>query len=69
MVKVDYQILGQPLSFQTEMMQIDGRWYGKDTITQIEKEVAAVEQPVEATIEAAEAGEPMEPAEIESDQN
>lgn len=40
-VKVDYQIFGQPLSFETEMVQLDGRWYGKDTIEQIEKELNA----------------------------
>ena len=41
MVKVDYQIFGQPLSFETAMVQIDGRWYGKDTIEQLEKELNA----------------------------
>ena len=38
-VKVDYQILGQPLSFETAMVRIDGRWYGKDTIEQLDKEL------------------------------
>jgi hypothetical protein len=38
-VKVDYQIFGQPLSFETDMVQIDGRWYGKDTVAQLEKEL------------------------------
>jgi hypothetical protein len=40
-VKVDYQIFGQPLSFETDMVQLDGRWYGKDTVEQIEKELNA----------------------------
>jgi hypothetical protein len=40
-VKVDYQIFGQPLSFETDMVQIDGRWYGKDTVAQLEKELNA----------------------------
>jgi hypothetical protein len=55
-VKVDYQILGQPLSFETEMVEIDGRWYGKDTIAQIEKEL---NKPAEPALEApAVEGEP-----------
>lgn len=39
-VKVDYSLFGQALSTETEMVKIDGRWYGKDTIAQIEKELA-----------------------------
>ena len=54
-VKVDYQIFGQPLSFETEMVQIDGRWYGKDTVEQLEKELNAPAEPV-----AAPAAEPAE---------
>lgn len=53
-VKVDYQIFGQPLSFETEMVQLDGRWYGKDTIEQIEKELNA---PAEVATPADAAGE------------
>jgi len=40
-VKVDYTIFGQPLSYEAEMVQLDGRWYGQDTIEQIEKELSA----------------------------
>ncbi len=60
-VKVDYQIFGQPLSFETAMVQIDGRWYGKDTVEQLEKElnkpaeVAAPEGEAEAEAIEAEA--------------
>lgn len=56
MVKVDYQIFGQPLSFETAMVKIDGRWYGKDTVEQLEKEmnkpaeVAAPDAEVEAEV-------------------
>jgi hypothetical protein len=42
-VKVNYQLFGQPLSFQTEMMRVDGRWYGKDTVEQLRKELDDVE--------------------------
>lgn len=38
-VKVDYTIFGQPLSFESPMVRIDGRWYGKDTVDQLEKEL------------------------------
>ena len=39
-VKVDYTLFGQKLSTETEMVKIEDRWYGKDTIAQIEKELA-----------------------------
>lgn len=53
-VKVDYQIFGQPLSFETQMVQIDGRWYGKDTIDQIEKELNKPAEPTEPARDVAE---------------
>ena len=31
-VKVSYTLLGTPLAAETEMVNIDGRWYGKQTI-------------------------------------
>jgi hypothetical protein len=40
-VKVNYQIFNQPLAFETDMVQIEGRWYGKDTVDQLEKELNA----------------------------
>jgi hypothetical protein len=55
-VKVDYQIFGQPLSFETPMVQIDGRWYGKDTVEQLDKEMnapAEVATPADAATDAA----------------
>lgn len=36
-VKVDYMVFNQPLSFESPMVRIDGRWYGKDTVEQLEK--------------------------------
>ena len=56
-VKVDYQIFGQPLSFETDMVQIDGRWYGKDTVEQLEKELnkpAEIATPAEPEVAEAE---------------
>ena len=46
-VQVDYQLFGQPLSFQTEMVRVDGRWYGKDTVSQLRKELEDVEDAAE----------------------
>ena len=40
-VKVSYSFLGTPLSTETEMVQIDGRWYGKDTIEKINERKAS----------------------------
>lgn len=34
-VKVSYTLLGTPLTTTTEMVNIDGRWYGKDTIERV----------------------------------
>jgi hypothetical protein len=34
-VKVSYQLFDQPLSFETDLVQVDGRWYGKQTIDKI----------------------------------
>lgn len=39
-VKVDYTLFGQQLSTVSDMVKIDDRWYGKDAIAQIEKELA-----------------------------
>ena len=34
-VKVSYTLLGTPLTTTTDMVNIDGRWYGKDTIDRV----------------------------------
>ena len=36
-LKVSYQMFDQPMSFETELVQIDGRWYGKQAIAELEK--------------------------------
>ncbi len=36
-VKVSYVIFEQPMSFETELVQVDGRWYGKQTIDELNK--------------------------------
>lgn len=45
-VKVTYQMFEQPMSFETDLVQVDGRWYGKQTIEKINNpEPAAIEAP------------------------
>jgi len=39
-VKVSYQMLGQPLDFETDMVRFDGRWYGKESLNNLQKEAA-----------------------------
>src|SRR5690606_8060270 len=59
-VQVSYQLFGQPLSFQTEMMRVDGRWFGKDTVEQLRKELDDVEEAAEDATEAEAAEAPVE---------
>ena len=47
-VKVSYTLLDTPLSTETEMVKIDGRWYGKDTIEKLKQRAADVTAPIEA---------------------
>ncbi len=45
-VKVTYQMFEQPMSFETDLVQVDGRWYGKQTIEKINNpEPAQIEAP------------------------
>lgn len=36
-LKVSYALFDSPMSFESEMKKVDGRWYGKDMLDQIEK--------------------------------
>jgi hypothetical protein len=40
-VKVNFQMFGQPLDFETDMVELDGRWYGKESLSNLQKEAAA----------------------------
>jgi len=53
-VKVSYTLLGTPLAATTQMLNVDGRWYGKDTIDKIK------EHDQEATADANDAAPPAE---------
>jgi hypothetical protein len=49
-VKVSYSMFEAPLSFETEMVKMDGRWYGKESLENLKKDLAepAVAQEGEA---------------------
>jgi outer membrane murein-binding lipoprotein Lpp len=36
-LKVSYSLFNSPLSFESEMKKVDGKWYGKDMLEQIDK--------------------------------
>jgi len=55
-VKVSYTLLGTPLSATTQMLNVDGRWYGKDTIDKVK------EHDQEGTASANDAAPPAEAA-------
>ncbi|MEZ5462668.1 hypothetical protein [Dokdonella sp.] len=40
-LKISYSLMGTPLETTTEMVLIDGRWYGKDTIEKIRERKAS----------------------------
>lgn len=56
-VKVSYQMLGQALAFETDLVRRDGRWYGKQTITELEKPPVA-EESVDVDEEASDEAAP-----------
>ena len=57
-VKISYTMFEAPLSFESEMVKLDGRWYGKDSLESLKKDLA--EPAVEA--EPAVAGDAEAPA-------
>lgn len=57
-VKVTYTMFDAPLSFESEMVQLDGRWYGKDALENLKKDLA--EPAVEESAVADEAEAPAQ---------
>jgi hypothetical protein len=49
-LKVSYDLLGAPLETTTEMVRINDRWYGKDTIEKIKEQKA--EQAASGAVDA-----------------
>jgi hypothetical protein len=56
-VKVSYEMFGQPLSFETELVQVDGHWYGKQTLDELNKPEVATPSADEASSESSDEGE------------
>jgi hypothetical protein len=52
-VKVDYTLFGTPLSAESDLVKVDGRWYGKETLEKIKKENQEIAAPVAPAPEAA----------------
>ncbi len=42
-VAVDFSLLGKPMSTETEMVERDGRWYGKDTIESLTRDLIGIQ--------------------------
>lgn len=57
-VKIDYSLLGKPLSTQSNMVKVDGRWYSQGMI----KNVRASHQKLEASPAPAKASSQMTPS-------
>lgn len=58
-VKINYVLLGQALEMETDMVRVDGRWYGKETIENLKKaaektaDIGDADTAVEAPVEEA----------------
>lgn len=70
-VKVAYTLFDQPLSLETDMVRRDNRWFGKEALAELEKELSAPavaeapaeEAPADAAAGEGEASEETAPAE------
>ena len=58
-LKVSYALFDAPMSFESEMQKVDGKWYGKDMLAQLEKA---------KTEEAAQVAEGDDAADAESEE-
>jgi len=52
-VKVSYTLLNSPLSAETDMIKVDGRWYGKETIEKLKQREAEAAAPAAPNAPAA----------------
>jgi hypothetical protein len=43
-VRVHFDFLGAPMNFDTQMVRVDGRWYGKDAIEELNKPAATADE-------------------------
>ena len=65
-VSVAYNLLGKPLTSQSDMVEVDGRWYGKDTAEQITKSLAGETEDVQVTVKTDATDEAQAPAQDEA---
>ena len=47
-VKIDYTLLGKPLSAESKLVQQDGRWYSEDMLDNVRKSHQQLSQPTVA---------------------
>lgn len=47
-VKIDYTLLGKPLSTETKLVQVDGRWYSEDMLNNVRNAHKQQAQPMAA---------------------
>ena len=48
-VKIDYTLLGKPLSSESKLVQIDNRWYSQDMVNNVREAHKQLTQPASAT--------------------
>lgn len=63
-VQIAYTLLGTPLEATTEMVNVDGHWYGKQTVEKLKEKAAAdaAAPASDVTAPATDAAAPAEPA-------
>lgn len=47
-VKITYTLFATPLSFESDMVKFEGRWYGKDALETLKKELSGANEPAVA---------------------
>lgn len=48
-VRVHFEFLGAPLNYDTQLVRIDGRWYGKDTLEKLDEPQSAQDETADAS--------------------
>ncbi len=61
-VKIDYTLLGKPLSSESKLVQIDNRWYSEDMVNNVREAHKQLTQPANAASTPAAAGTAFGPA-------
>ncbi len=53
-VRTTYTMFGNPISYDTEMVKMDGRWYSKDSMESLEKMTASADDSMDGEADEAE---------------